>query len=175
MEPEEDEEKEKYKKYMIRAKRIIADSIKDHLIPQVSSKETPKEMFDALTRMYEGRNINWKMNLRSQLKSTKTSKGESIQEYFTRVSQFREQLKEIEDNIDEDELVMTTLDGITIPCDSYIKIIFARKESLQFEIIWEECVQEEARVANWEALLRDNDHALVAHARRRRGKSHFKK
>ena len=41
-EPKEDEAKEKYKKYMIKSKRIIADSIKDHLIPQVSSKDTPK-------------------------------------------------------------------------------------------------------------------------------------
>ena len=32
---EEDEAKEKYKKDMIRAKRIIVDSIKDHLIPRV--------------------------------------------------------------------------------------------------------------------------------------------
>jgi hypothetical protein len=71
LEPEEDEAKEKYKKDMIRAKRIIADSINDHLIPQVSSKIIPKDMFDALTRMYEGRNINRKMNLRTQLKNTK--------------------------------------------------------------------------------------------------------
>jgi hypothetical protein len=32
--------KEKYQKDMLRAKRIIADSIKDHLIPQVASKNT---------------------------------------------------------------------------------------------------------------------------------------
>ena len=75
--------------------RITVDSIKDHLIPQVSSKETPKEMYNALSKMYEGRNINRKMNLRAQLKSTKTSKGESIQDYFTRVSQFKEQLEAI--------------------------------------------------------------------------------
>ena len=43
-EPEEAEAKEKHKKDMIRAPRIIADSIKDHLIPQVSSKKTPKEI-----------------------------------------------------------------------------------------------------------------------------------
>ena len=48
-EPEGDEAKANHKKDMIKAKRIIADSIKDHLIPQVSSKNTPKEMFDALT------------------------------------------------------------------------------------------------------------------------------
>ena len=85
-EPKEDAAKEKYKKDMIRAKRIIADSIKDHLIPQVSSKNTPKDMFDALTKMYEGKNINWKINLRTQLKNTKMQKGETIQDYFSRVS-----------------------------------------------------------------------------------------
>jgi hypothetical protein len=57
-EHEENAAKEKYQKDMIKAKRIIADSIKDHLIPQVSYKNTPKDMFDALTRMYEGKNIN---------------------------------------------------------------------------------------------------------------------
>jgi hypothetical protein len=34
--------KEKHQKDTVRAKRIIADSIKYHLIPQVSSKKTPK-------------------------------------------------------------------------------------------------------------------------------------
>jgi hypothetical protein len=53
LKPEENAAKEKYKKDMIKAKIIIADSIKDHLIPQVSSKNNPKDMFDSLTRMYE--------------------------------------------------------------------------------------------------------------------------
>jgi hypothetical protein len=89
-EPEENVAKEKYKKDMIKAKRIIADSIKDHLIPQVSSKNTAKDMFDALTKMYEGKNINWKMNWRTQLKNTKMQKGETVQDYFFGVPQFKE-------------------------------------------------------------------------------------
>ena len=70
-EPEGDEAKAKHKKSLIKAKRIIAYSIKDHLIPHVSSLKTPKEMFDALSRLYEGNNINRKMNLRTQLKNVK--------------------------------------------------------------------------------------------------------
>jgi hypothetical protein len=70
-EPNDAAEKENHQNDTIRAKRIIADSIKDHLIPYVSSKKTPKEMFDALTRLYEGKNINRKMNLRTQLKNTR--------------------------------------------------------------------------------------------------------
>jgi hypothetical protein len=57
-EPEYAVEKVKHQKDSIRAHRIIADSIKDHLIPYVSSKKTPKEMFDALRKLYEGKNIN---------------------------------------------------------------------------------------------------------------------
>ena len=91
------------------------------------------------------------------------------------VSQFKEQLEANEDKINEDELVMVTLNGLTKPWDSYIRTICTRKESLQFEILWEEYIQEEVRVANWEAPHRCNDHALTAHTRRRRGKSHFKK
>jgi hypothetical protein len=52
-------------------------------------------MFDALTGMYEGKNINWKMNFRTQLKNTKMHKGETIQDYFSRVTHFKEQLKAI--------------------------------------------------------------------------------
>ena len=50
------------------------------------------------------------------------------------------------------------------------------KNIIQFDSLWEECVQEEARVANREVvLLRDQDQALVAHAKRGKEKSHFQK
>jgi len=174
-EPEEAEAKEKHRKDMIRAQRIIADSIKDHLIPQVSSKKTPKEMYDALSRMFEGRNINRKMNLRAQLKSTKMSHGESIQDYFTRVSQIKEQLEAVGDKLDEDELVMTALNGLTRPWESFIQMMCARKESMMFEVVWEDCIQEETRVANREALLKEDDQALATHTKKRRSQSNFKR
>ena len=62
---EGDEAKALHKKNYFKAKRIIADSIKDHLIPQVSSLKKPKEMFDSLTKLFEGKNINQKMTLRN--------------------------------------------------------------------------------------------------------------
>ena len=55
--PEGDEAKALNKKNLIKAKRIIADSIKNHLIPQVSSLNTHKEMFESLTKLFEGKNI----------------------------------------------------------------------------------------------------------------------
>ena len=54
-----------HKKNLVKAKRINVDSIKDHLIPQVSSLKKPEEMFDFLTNIFEGKNINQKMTLRT--------------------------------------------------------------------------------------------------------------
>jgi murein L,D-transpeptidase YafK len=130
-------DKAKHQKDTIRAKIIIADSIKDHLIPYVSSKKTLKKMFDALNRLYEGNNINQKMNIRTQLKNTRMQKGESIQEYFSKISQFKEQLEAIRDAIDEDELIMMTLNGLIRPCDAFIQTTCARTKKLKFDGLWE--------------------------------------
>ena len=45
---------------------------------------------------------------------------------------------------------------------------------MKFDIVWEDFIQEEARVANREALLREDDQALAIHTKGRK-KSNFKK
>jgi hypothetical protein len=49
LEPEEEDAKEKFRKNKVKAKRILTDSIKDHLIPNVLELKKPREMFDSLT------------------------------------------------------------------------------------------------------------------------------
>jgi hypothetical protein len=71
-------QRKRKKKNLVKANRIIVDSIKDHLIPHVSSLKTPKKIFDSLSRLYEGNNINQKMTLRTQLKNVKMQILETI-------------------------------------------------------------------------------------------------
>ena len=123
---------------MIKAKRIILDSIKDHLIPQVSSLKTPKAMFDALTKIFEGKNINRKMNLRSQLKNVKIQKAETIQSYFTKVSQTKEQLEAVDEEVENTEIVMTNSNGLPRSWDSFIQGVYARINLVTSSRLWEE-------------------------------------
>ena len=58
------------KKNLVKAKKIIANLVMDQLVPQVSPLKTPK-MFDSLTKIFEGKNINQKMTWRKQLKNVK--------------------------------------------------------------------------------------------------------
>ena len=55
------------------------------------------------------------MTLRNQLKSVKIQNAESIQSYFTRVSQIKEQLEAM-----DAEVVITTLNGFPGSWDSFI-------------------------------------------------------
>ena len=69
---------------------------------------------------------------------------------------------------------MNALNGLTRPWNSFIQTLCARKESMMFDIVWEDCIQKEARVANREALLREDDQALATHTKGR-NQSNFKR
>ena len=72
------------------------------------------------------------MTLRNQLKNVKIQKAETMQSYFTRVSQIKEQLKAFGDMVEEVEIVVTTLNGLPWEWDSFIKGICARRELTKF-------------------------------------------
>ena len=172
-EPEEDEAKEKHFKDQVKAMRIIADSIKNHLIPQVSSLETPKEMLDSLTRMFEGKNINRKMTLRQQLKNVKMQSSESIHSYFSRANQIREQMEAIGDAVENEEIVMSTLNGLPRVWDGFIQGVCTRRKNKlpKFKSLWEEAMQEEARKeARDEKIGSTEDQALAAQTKKRKEK-----
>jgi hypothetical protein len=124
-------------------------------------------MFYALSRLYEGRNINKKMALRTQLKNVRMQKSESIHAFFTRISQINEQIISIGDSVEEVELVMTTLNGLPKSWDSFIRGICSRSTLTKFSRPWEDCVQEEARLGEREEKLSDDeDQALATHFRK---------
>ena len=85
-------------------------------------------MFDSLTKLLEAKNINRKMTLRNQLKNVKIQNVETIQSYFTRVSQIKEQLEAVEEEVENGEIVMTTLNGLPRSWDSFIQGICDRRK-----------------------------------------------
>ena len=75
-----------FKKKNVRAKRIILDSVKDHIIPHVVRKYYAYQMWESLSNLYQSSNQNRKMVHREKLRSTKMARGESVTSYLTRVS-----------------------------------------------------------------------------------------
>ena len=67
---------------------------------------------------------------------------------------------------------MTTLNGLPRSWDSFIQGICARKKLVKFNILWEECSQEEARIAAREEKMGSEDQALTVHSKKSRRSSH---
>jgi hypothetical protein len=62
--PNDPQELATHKKKEVKAKRVLLDSVKDHLIPYISEKKTAKDMFDALMGLYQRGNTSQKLILR---------------------------------------------------------------------------------------------------------------
>jgi len=60
---------EKYKETEDKEKHMILDGVKDHVIPNLVEKNTAREMWEALTTLYQGYSMQWKMLLENQLSS----------------------------------------------------------------------------------------------------------
>ena len=84
-------------------------------------------MFDSLNKLFESKNINQNMTLRKQLKNVKIQNAETIQSYFTRVSQIREHIEAVEE-VENAEVVITTLNGLPGSWDSFIRRMCARRK-----------------------------------------------
>ena len=56
-----------YKKDMAKAKRLILNRVRDHVVCHIASKGTTKEMWDALATLYQGFSEQWKMFLQEKM------------------------------------------------------------------------------------------------------------
>ena len=80
------------------------DSVRDHLVPQISEKTRRRRMFKTLKKLFEHGSINVTLTLRNQLSNMKMTKSEDIASYFMRITELRDKLKSSEDNLEEKDL-----------------------------------------------------------------------
>jgi hypothetical protein len=97
----------------VKARRILVDGVKDHIIPHLSSKKSAKEVWEALIKLYQSDNQSKKMLLREKLRSTKMAKGESVVTYLTKFTWIQDELVVVGETVDETKLVRTALNGFT--------------------------------------------------------------
>ena len=145
-EPDEEEKKTKHKKNEKKAKRIMSDLVKDHLIPHIFELKTARQMYEALSRLYESKDISRNLALRNQLRNMKMENSESVTSYLMRVSQIIDHLAAIGDVISDKEIVTTTLNGFPTFSIHFVRVC-ARSKLPKFDKLWVDCTHEESRLA----------------------------
>ena len=94
-----------YKNKQAKARRIIYDSVKETLMPNITSLKTAKECFDTLTNLYEKKAPSQKRVLKKRLQTLKMNKDEGVGPFFTKIAQVRDQLTAIGIAVDDNDLV----------------------------------------------------------------------
>jgi len=103
----------------------LINSVKHHLLLHISQKKTTKEIYDSLTSLFETKNPSRKRALQSQL---------------------RDKMIAIDEAVDDEELVATTLNGLPSSWEQLIQVVSAREMQPPFERLWTNCIQEEGKI-----------------------------
>ena len=90
-------------------------------------------------------------------------------------NKIKEQLEALYEELENAEIVMTTLNGLPRSCDSFIQGICARKKLVKFSRFWEECSQEEAQIASREEKMGSEDQDLTVQSKKSRSSHHRSK
>ncbi|XP_057837498.2 uncharacterized protein LOC131047712 [Cryptomeria japonica] len=145
-EPSDDSEKAQWRKNNFMARKILIDSIKDHLVPVISKLDSAKEMFECLQSLYEFNNIGRALALRRQLLHIKMARGESVVSFFMKITELKDQLNAIRDSIEDKDLVMLAMNGLPHSWESFIQGINGRNELTKFDRLRADCIQEECKI-----------------------------
>ena len=103
-------------------------------------------MHDSLVGLFEIKTTSKRLALRIQLCSIKMTNSDSMDTYFMKVSQLRDQLKSIGDLIEDVEFFIINLNGLPSSWEYFIQSVYGREELPKFDRLWVDCVQKEARV-----------------------------
>jgi hypothetical protein len=154
-----------------KSQRIILDGVKDHLIPHLVEKTTAKEMWDALKNLFEAKNENQKMALKTKLHDTKMGKEESVSSYLTRVAQVKDELASIGEVISDSELVRIDLNGFNKDWEVFMKCVVGHEHLLDWSRLWDdftkEDIRERSRSSDQKRDKVDENVALVAKSKKK--------
>lgn len=160
--------KRKYKKGEVKAKRIIIDSIQKHLVAYIYDLGTYKEMYDLLIGIFKVKIANKILFLKNKLKDIKMDKGRSIQSYFMRMTEIKNDILSIREVVADRELPLTALVGLTRAWDVFNTTIFNNDNIPSFGELFARCTQEEMRMMDRNKPSNGNEPtAFSTHAKRK--------
>jgi hypothetical protein len=130
-----------------KAKRIICDVVRDHIIPHLTRKTCAYEMWASLCKLYESSNENWKLVLHDRLRSIHMLEDESVTSFLGRYTQIRDELGVVGEVVNPNSLVRKTMNNFTKPWGPFLRGIVAREVMPTWGRMWDDFVQEEIRLA----------------------------
>ena len=151
-----------WRKNDVKARKILMDSVKNHLVSHLSKSKTAKKMFDSLRKLFEQDSASRSIALRTQLHTIKMNRSESVASYFMRITDLRDQLGEIGEIVPDREPSTYVPRGLPDSWESFIQSVCGRSKMPKYDRLWVDCSEEEARLAAKHGNSYDENQALAA-------------
>eukprot|EP00253_Pinus_taeda_P030396 PITA_30396 len=103
-----------WKKCVARARRILLEGVKDHIVSSLHGKKTPFSMWKTLKYIYQNNNDQRKLVLKDKLCKIKCEKGDTISTYMNKLTTYRDELGSVgimTADDDMEEIGRSTRDG----------------------------------------------------------------
>jgi hypothetical protein len=134
-----------WKKKVAKARRILLEGVRDHIVSRLHGKVTPYAMWKILTDLFQNNNDHRKLALKDKLRKIKMEKGDSIPKYLTKFIQCQDELGSVGITVVDDDLVSLALLGLPKSWHSYEDSVNGREKLPDWERLWSDLVWEEFR------------------------------
>ena len=121
------------------------DGIKDHIVPHLAEKKIANEMWKALISLYEGKSVQRKTLLETQMRSFMMAKGEDKEHFLFRLQSIRDQLTATGAKVEDDVMVRIALNAVTDEQETFVQSILCRANLPDWDSLWSIFRQEELR------------------------------
>jgi hypothetical protein len=85
--PSDPQELEAHKNKEGKAKHVLIESMKDHLIPHIAEKENSKDMYDYFVVLYQNKNTDMMLHLKHQLQIVRIIGEDRFVSYLMNITQ----------------------------------------------------------------------------------------
>ena len=139
-----------------KARAIIGLSLSDEHLEHVRDASTAKEMWKAITDVFERHTLLNKLSARRKFYTVTMEKGEKILTYLNRVKHLAATLKSMKVEIDDKELAMAALNGLPSSYESLIVALDALgndDDTFTFDLVKSRLLQEEQRANERETIV----------------------
>jgi len=151
-----------------KVRMLLKLSVKECIIPHIHFCKTTPEIWKTLKDLYDVKNANRLLFLKSKILSIKMKENETVVAFISQIKELKNKLGDIVEVVSDTYLVTITMNGMTDKHQMFITSLNAREKALVFEELTGILMQKEER---WLAHKPQSlDLALMAKKKPFRGK-----
>ena len=118
---------------MVKARQIILEGVRDHIVSSLHGKETLYAMCKELTNLYQNNSDQRKLPLKEKLRKIKIEKGETFPKYLTKLTQCHDELGSVGITVAENDMASLILSGLPKSWHSYQDSVNGPEKLLDWE------------------------------------------